>query len=188
MRHERFGCCARSACGRPLYFAVRARTRIFVGRGREPVTLPETSKCKSGLETWSTTQSTWDPSGSALCPNSLLTYPCQHFSARYTWKSSNAFIIVPEKMFGWFFSVIWSRFCIVLEGEKIERPTTLKSVDPDELTGEKVKTCNRFDRGQLLWGWVSFALFLSSFFFFFFCMICIYKSRFEVFYLGYTLV
>lgn len=68
MRHECFGCCARSARGRPLYIAARARTRIFVGRGREPVTLPETSKCKSGLETWSTTQSTWDPSGSALCP------------------------------------------------------------------------------------------------------------------------
>lgn len=72
MLHECFGCCARSARGRPLYFAARAKARIFVGRGREPVTLPETSKCKSGLETWSTTQSTWDPSGSARCPPLLL--------------------------------------------------------------------------------------------------------------------
>lgn len=62
------------------------------------------------LKTWSATQSTWDPSGYALCPHSLRTNPCQHFSARYTSKPRNAFSGIPEKMFGWFLSLIWPRF------------------------------------------------------------------------------
>lgn len=165
MRHECFGCCARSARGRPLYFAARARTRIFVGRGREPVTLPETSKCKSGLETWSTTQSTWDPSGSALCPHSLLTYPCQTFQRVIPENPPTRLSLFPKRCSGDFSVSSDHVFASFLEGEKTERPTTLESVDPDERTVEKVKTRNRFDRGQLLRGWVSFALFLLTKFF-----------------------
>lgn len=75
-------------------------------------------------------------------PHSLLTYPCVHFSARFTWIPCNA--LSPKTCSSDFWvSTDSSRFCTVLEGENIGRPTTLKSVDPDERTGEKV-TRNRF--------------------------------------------
>lgn len=170
MRRESFGCYARSARGRPLYFAARAKTWIFVGRGREPVTSTETSSCESAVETWNTTQSTWDPSGSSLCPLLPLNISLSTlFSAFYL---NTLQRIVPQNMLEWFLSVSSSRFCIVLEGENIGRPTTLTSVDPDERTGEKV-TRNRFCSRTTSLGLSEFRSLLIK------CsrMICIYKSR-----------
>lgn len=152
----------------------RSRQDLNICRQGARVSDIAREQCESAVETWSTTQSTWDPSGSSLCPPLPLNISLSTlFSAFYL---NTLQRIVLKNMFEWFLSVNSSRFCIVLEGENIGRPTTLKSVDPDERTGEKV-TRNRFCSRTTSLGLSEFRSLLIK------CsrMICVYKSRVQVF-------